>query len=369
MRSSFLLAVACTISLLAPVSTALGQAGAFVAPTSAMDTLNSAPAGGGLNPSTFTDRANAVAAQAQQGPGGFTPPAGGPGGGGFVPPAGFQAIDPTGGGGAPGAPGAPGGFPTIPSFTGIGGQRVVSALNRSRVLQDARQVRITQLAIASLTGDGRYYDDGVSGNDAAPGDGIYTNVSLSDDYIAPDEFAIKTRLLNLMRAVEGVDGAPDAGGGRTQAEIPSISYLSAGATSRGSRKPIRSVTRSRGLMTAQEFFGVAVATNDPVTTLPRLVDLEKKRDEKLKDWADRFLRDFRVNPESLTSPFIPAWLPFPPKAPSLPLPATFTTKAAATPARGEGGGSGPALVGGKTLDDDVTGDPSEYNPAASSRYF
>jgi len=42
-----------------------------------------------------------------------------------------------------------------------------------------------------------------------------------------------------------------------------------------------------------------------------------EQDRKLTDWAQRFLRDYRINPDDPDSEFYPTYLPPPPRAPIL----------------------------------------------------
>lgn len=310
--------------LLAAGSAVAQPGGGFLAPPDALDTVSGGSASGGLNPGTFLDRANNAVDAAtnnlgegllpqsnQAGPGGdaFGDPAAGGGPGGFTPP----AFTP------PGAPGA-GGFGTaVAGATGrlnaIGGERIKSRIS-GQLLQDARSLKIFASAVQN------YYDDGSAEHgDAVAGDQVYTNITEKTDVMAPDEFVAKSKLLNGLKAIEE--------------------------------------------MSPLDFTGVRVATQEPTSTLPKLTDLEKERDDRLKAWADQFLRDYRVNPDQMTSPFLPVYMPLPPRAPDIALPAEFSPRwrpeETANELEGEDGGTF-----GRSIDDSVNGEPVG---AASSRYF
>ncbi|MDX2176962.1 MAG: hypothetical protein SF028_10895 [Candidatus Sumerlaeia bacterium] len=346
---------AATLALAAACAAQAQSPNPFAPPTDAMDTLSSGSASGGIDSGSVFDRVRT--GLNQPGPGDSQAPPASPFGG--PPPGGGPAASPFG---AP--PPAPGGdlFGEDTSFSGpvsvgggnlraksgIGGTRVRSAIS-GVILQDARSVQL-------IITDG-YFDDGASGGDTVANDGVFTNVTEFNRtsevrYIAPEEFYIRTRLLNALGSLEN--------------------------------------------FSPQDFFQVRVATQDHVSSLPKLIDvqmvrtgdkpyliagLETERDARLYDWSDRFLRDFREDPADRTSKFIPTHLPVPPKAPSLPLPATFSPRANAQAAGSDGAGAdggegGPVsvtdanslgdLLRGRSVDDPVTGQPLG---AASSRYF
>jgi hypothetical protein len=304
-----------------------------------MDTLNSAPTGGG-NFGFAMDRANSAvgAANANQAnpfgaPAGdpFGNPFGAPAGDPFGNPFGAPAGDPFGGGGAQPNPfgaqpnpfGAPTGF-GAPSFAPVaqatlsawGGERVICH-RTGQILQDAREINILVSQVGS------YYDDGENGNDAVAGDNIYTNITISRDFISPEAHLIKTRL------------------------VQTLQYASE--------------------LTPMEFTLERVATTEPLSGLPKVVTLEEERDKSLRDWANRFLRDYRVNPEDPTSGFVRAFLPPPPRAPNIPLPAPFTPNPQEVPVAGAfPGAGGGAGFGDEFGSGGVTGEPVGN---ASSRYF
>ena len=108
-----------------------------------------------------------------------------------------------------------------------------------------------------------------------------------------------------------------------------------------------------------------------IEDLIQILDLEKQQDEKLRDWGEQFLRDYRVNPDKFDSEFITTYMPPPPKAPNIPLPVSFTPHILGEDEQGQFGG-GINLYGRQVGVNDVIGDSSvtgEPIGNASSRYF
>ncbi len=197
-----------------------------------------------------------------------------------------------------------------------GGERI-TCHRTGQVLQDAREISI--LATAS----GNYFDDGQNGNDAVAGDNIYTNITASEDFISPEAQLIKTKLIQTLEYASNLD--------------------------------------------SMQFFQVRVSTTEPTSPLAKYNDLQMEQDRKLTDWAQRFLRDYRINPDDPESEFYPTYLPPPPRAPNIPLPINFTPRTVeSTGPNGEGGGPGPASAASAFGDESVTGEPIGN---ASSRYF
>jgi len=335
------------------------QTSPFAPPTEAMDTLN-----GAGTPS---------AAGALGGGSPFGPPAGGPppGGSPFDPAAGGGAppaspfggdagaaanpFGPPGGGAAPaanpfgggGAAPAAGGFenfnasnnpneppplPPLPQLTRVlVGQRVYCAVT-GRLLQDATwQMVWTSVAQAN------FYDDGTNG-DAIPNDTYYTFVVEREDEISP----IAWRLM-LMSA---------------------------------------QMVEQTGEMPPLQFFKLNAITDDSDSVIPTVIDKERDRDARVSEWFNKFLNDYRVDPNDVLSKYHRPFIPPPPPSPDMPPPPDFNP-----PGRGNlfadqsGGGAGGAGGDGTNRDgfdrfmdtaggiqpDSVTGQPS--NPAASSNYF
>ncbi len=284
----------------------------FTPPLDAMDELNSQSPSGGLNSTDYINRANNAVnnannqqdpfnQQPQQDPFGNSPP-----GGDFTPP------PAPGGGGGFGTEGfgVPQSIANIKTLTAWGGTRVV-AHRTGQILQDARQVSILATAVDD------YFDDGEQGNDAIAGDGIYTNITINEDYISPEAHQVKTKLIQSLQFVE--------------------------------------------TLTPMQFNQVPIASTEPLSPLPRITDLESKQDERLTYWAVNFLHDYRINPDEIDGEFYPTFLPPPPRAPNIPLPITFTPRPQVEENDADGEGDD-----GDLFDDDVTGTPQGN---ASSRYF
>lgn len=317
-------AAGCIITAFAP-STAPAQLNPFV-DSETMDSANSGGTGG-LNSSTYLDRARGAVDAANNAPSGQLPNSGG------APP---PPPPPTTGGGL----GAPPTAPSLPNFNlggtlrAWGGERI-KCHRTGQILQDAREISI--LATASSS----YFDDGVNGNDAVAGDNTYTNITERSDYISPEAHQIKTKIIRTLQFTGGYVATSDFPEGL---------------------KP-------------QSFRQVRFATTEPLSPLPKLVDLETERDKAVAEWAQSFLRDFRINPDQMDSDFYPTYLPPPPKAPNIPLPITYTPLPKED-AAGEGGGaaSGGGTGGtgeqggqkGSLFDNDTSGEPIGN---ASSRYF
>jgi len=333
MKQSRILSLTLTAALCAMGGFAFAQGGGFLAPPDALDTLSGGSTSGGLDPNRLLGSARDAAFNSSA-PGGtprdpfsppgndgatpgFTPPPTGfsPPSPGFTPPPSGFSGPPSGF--SPGAPGAPGAAGLPRTTTAIGGFRIISAISGD-VLSDARSAKV-------ISTDG-YFDDGQNGGDAVAGDGVFSAIITDDNYISAGEFLIKTR------SIKGLSVLED--------------------------------------FTPQEFLNVRVATTEPVSSLPKLTNLEAERDDKLEQFADRFLRDFRVNPDDPASELIPVFIPFPPKAPNFPLPVEFSPRARPNSEQAGAGGSGRGGDrdggGGVDLDKPVTGEPIG---GASSRYF
>ncbi len=248
--------------------------------------------------------------------GGFGAAPAGFGGGGFGPGAGPGGA--AGGGEFAAAP------IQIPTIQAIYGTRVVCHVS-GELLEDAYEVPVLE------TFKDQYYDDGKTGMDYKANDFKYTNVSLKDDVMSPEAHVVKTRLIQGLRTLEDLQ--------------------------------------------PNEFFNLLVASSDPLASVPQMLDLEKDRDEKLLRWAEKFLQDFRVNPEESakgTWKFHPTYMPPPPIPPTSNIPATFLPPDA-TPAAGADGQTGTQASGrggaANALGNRVGTSSIEDNPAASSSYF
>ncbi|CAN5259783.1 hypothetical protein BH09SUM1_BH09SUM1_25050 [soil metagenome] len=280
-------------ALIAPAAVGFAQFGSPMADTSAMSTLDSGPVGSASGSFDPIGRARAAAGAPQASSDPFAQPSDPFGGGGGAQPAGG---DPFGGGGKDGGAPNPFGGAAVPAgganlgfsnalaniakLSALGGERIVCH-RTGQILQDAREISIL------VTASGSYYDDGKNGNDAVANDNIYTNITINNNYISPESHVVQTKL------------------------IQTLQYAS-------NLRP-------------QQFSLVRVASTEPLAPFPKIVDLETSQDASLKDWAVRFLRDYRVEPDKIDGEFYPTFLPAPPRAPNIPLPITFTPENA--PAR------------------------------------
>ncbi|MBI1289827.1 hypothetical protein GC173_01095 [bacterium] len=403
-------------------------AGGF-APPEALDTLNSGSVGDGAAFGGALDRARGAVAATQGSPFGASDPAANPfgaeGGGGF---SSFGGNTPSPFGAGPSPFGlASGPIPLSPvaeaELSAWGGERIICH-RTGQVLQDAREINIVVSKVGS------YYDDGKQGNDAVAGDNIYTNITINRNYISPEVHLVKTRVIQTLQyaselspmkfnlaEVATTEHTPDRAPGWRAAfnglDNINIELVSSGVLRSGSAdiedaqrarleavgpnsvrfraeqgsfgNPIRITYGQTALVLDGDdpgrYIRITRTSADPLTgslslyplaAVPRMVDLETEQDKRLREWVDRRLHDYRTEPDNLRSAFFPTFLPPPPKAPNIPLPATFTDKALPEGAQtvagvgGAGGAGGGPVVGDGGDPNGVTGEPIG---AASSRYF
>lgn len=312
------------------------------------DTLSSQNAGG-MSPEFTTDRArnavgaanaNAAGLNAAMQPGGALPPMPGglpPAGVGGLPPANAGAqgpgalpgltgapppaapggamtgvqyggpAAPYGAAAAPGMPGAPGvaGAPTPtppPMIRVLIGQRVYDAVTGA-LLEDAKTIP------RPVTEQELYPDDGVHDNGIA-GDGIRGNVNtVRDVYIGAETNGLKNRLIRVVREAEK--------------------------------------------MTPMQFFRQHVSTTEPYKpnpAMPDALEIERQRDELLKDWNNKFLADYRKDKDNPQSEFYELYVPEPPMPPGFPAPGGYVSPQ-------KMGGEAPKLIPPTP----VPGQPNIYN--------
>jgi hypothetical protein len=277
-----------------------------------------------------------------------------------------------------------------------------------------------------------YFDDGKQGNDAVAGDSIYTKIEINDkEFVSPEVHLVRTRVIQTLQyaselspmrfnlaEVATTEHTPDRPLGwrvsnngleNINVELVSTGVLRGGSADaddseratleavgnntvrfRAERgtfgKPIRIGYGQTALVLdgndPGRYIRITRTSDAPLTgqltffqlqPVPRMVDLETEQDKKLKEWVDGSLRDYRTDPDNVTAPFLKTFLPPPPRAPNIPLPATFTAKplaegeqAVAGAAPGAGGAGGDPTVGDGGDKGGVTGEPIG---AASSRYF
>lgn len=303
---------------LLPLTDALAQGAGFTAPLDAMDELSGAPVGGGgaVVGTGAIDRARGVAQPGQQQQPGFQP--GMPG----------MMMDP----GMEGEFGMMGfGYGMqqqqqqayVPPATvrAWGGERVIQyhpdpdvAIHDyldDDILADAREIRILQ------TAEGSYPNVVTVGTDE-----IRQNINLRRDYISPEAHVVRTRLVQTLR------------------------YMS--------------------MLNPREFTFVRVATTEPLSPLPKMIDLEAEQDERLTQWMEDFMAPFVLpREEGEEYELVPSFLAPPPRAPNLPLPSNFRPE---TEAQEEQEGGQPGMMGGAGpgFEPGFEGGPMG---GASSRYF
>jgi len=162
----------------------------------------------------------------------------------------------------------------------------------------------------------QFYDDGTHG-DLVPNDNIYTNYAERNDVLSPEANRLKLIYLRMLQLCEDTN-------------------------------PL-------------DFFRIPVATEEPLSPLPRMSDEENDRDQTfLGEWHKRFLELYRLDPENSKSDFYPIFVPNPPRRPELPPPPEDQYNAnayaldafiqqmidQATGATGQQAGGGPAPTGG-----------------------
>lgn len=302
--------------------------------------------GGGLNPATYTGRAQAAVQAANMRPdvaataalpnpaAGFPalPPMGAPDiGAGGPPPGAAQALGfegqvpqeaaPVGDAipglsrptapAAPAPPGAPGvAAPTpIPTIKVLVGRRVYCAVCGT-LLDDAYYLTVP------ATDKDKYLDDGIHDNGVA-GDDIRGNVeTIKDKYIGPECNEVKKRLIAAIRGAENLYRAP-------LGEVAKESFfVNEPAGDRRKRLEIEA-SRVADEASTMLFFGYHIATVNPVADnpgFPNILEKEKQRDELLRDWNNRFLAAFRVDKDDPKSDFYEIYVPEPPALPRYPFP-------------------------------------------------
>ncbi len=265
-----------TAALVLAAPGAWAQIGAgFYAPPDAMDELSGAPVGGGGTGQVALDRARGLQQQ---------PPSmmyDDPAMGAFD-----QYTDPAMGftqyPGDPWGFGPPGQFgqqqqmmvePEPDTLVAWGGERIFCQ-RTGVMLQDAREIRI----LAEHAG--AYYDDGETGHDAVADDNIYTNITISREWVSPESQLVRTRLIRALELAEELD--------------------------------------------AREFALLPVATTEPRNPFPKMQDLAVDKDTRMRNWIDTFLREYRIDPADPDSEMYRTYLPVPPRAPNIPMPMSFT---------------------------------------------
>lgn len=219
-------------------------------------------------------------------------------------------------GGAPGAPGAPApsggamgqiaGMPMGPQITVITGTRVFDAIT-GQLLDDAIQKQVPQ------ADSDKYFDDGTHG-DLEAGDGEFTKVDERRDVLGQSNQRFKEQLVKALISAD------------TYTPLQYFGLMIA-STERQSTVPRN---RAWSMVSAPGggpgFTLREVPTGEPVT-IPSYREKQKEKDSNIKNnWSQRFLQEFRVNKDDLTSQFYSLYIPQPPPMPSVaPPPTTIWT--------------------------------------------
>lgn len=246
----------------------------------------------------------------------------------------------------------------------IAGDRVFDNIT-GELIDDATEQQVP------ATERGNYFDDGTNG-DIEANDGQYTKVTERRDVIGQSNQRIKERLVQALLAAESLNPL----------EFYGFNLMS---TERE-----ESVSRGRAWALQKDPKGgpgrvlAEVPISEPVT-VPKYRKWQSEKDQKVKsEWAERFLREYRINKDSLTSDFYQLYVPQPPPQPLVDAPAEtawipfaeplalqkaneFSPGGAGFGGPGQGG-LGGAPGGGVSAGDraGVTGQPVGN---ASSRYF
>ncbi|MCX7013554.1 MAG: hypothetical protein NTW86_13530 [Candidatus Sumerlaeota bacterium] len=269
------------------------------APPAAMDALNSASPSGGLVAGTYIDRARSAAAASATPAFGAPAPAPGAPPFGAVPAApGVPTRTPTpaprrstgyggynyGYGGAT-TPTGPGGATPTPTPTPIPTKRVKTGERVRdpviRLLDPNADDLISDYYYEDLPESeikGKFFDDGTHGDEVA-GDGLYTNVQPERfDVISPETHQVLVRLLKALESAEKLN-------------------------------PL-------------EFYRLPILTTETISEIGKWREKEKERDILLRQWAEKFVNDFRATPDDPKaathelSEFYPLFVPPPPPPPS-----------------------------------------------------
>jgi hypothetical protein len=206
------------------------------------------------------------------------------------------------------------------------GQRVFDAVTGA-LLEDAVK------ATVFITEQDRYFDDGVRDN-GIPNDGIRGDVeTIRDRFIGSTTAAAMFQSINLVRSAE--------------------------------------------LMSTLEFFRLTVGVTDPVTAndrLPDLIALERKKDDLLRDWNNRFLAQYRTKKDDPRSDFFQVFVPPPPNIPQYPISPGYQSPqrvaVGATPATNAGGQpGGPARTPNILNGESHFGEWTQAQPKAEGDNF
>lgn len=206
------------------------------------------------------------------------------------------------------------GVPAIPKKTVVSGERFYDNYTRE-LLEEAMVSEVNETEV-----DGQYFDDGTHG-DSLANDEVYANVTDNYDYVGQLTHKLRKRNVALLLAAEEIE-------------------------------PL-------------EFFRLLAVTNDPLSTVNHEMAEEETRDDRIRDWNNRFLAFARMNPSDEKSKFHPLHVPRAPQPPSIPIPAGFDPRPPKVEEQGGPGGGTPGDLAAGYWE----GEGGNPRGAASSRYF
>jgi hypothetical protein len=184
----------------------------------------------------------------------------------------------------------------VPKVTVITGTRVFDAIT-GNLIDDAAMKELPE------TERDNYFDDGTHG-DLLAADGIYTSVDTRSDVIDQSNQRVKEQLVMALIAADDLDPL----------EFYGFNIMS---TERTEALPRQSswklVPDSNGIG-----YGLQMVTTDQPLNVPKYGHWMTEKDRKVKDdWSYRFLQEYRLSKDSLTSEFYSLYIPMPPQVPSI----------------------------------------------------
>ncbi len=206
----------------------------------------------------------------------------------------------------------------------VSGKRVYGVLFPSLMLDDAR---VIEVPISQV--DGNYYDDGTHGDEVA-GDGLYTNIEISrGEFLSPKANDLRRRSLSALIYNESIKPL----------DFFMVPIVSVGYT------PDSEVEETEG----EDWYAKAMEKirSGKVSAM----DLERIRDRRIMEWAEKWLAQYRRDVPGIDDPrelpFYPVYIPQPPEIPNFPPPANFNPSVApgAPPPAQVGGGMGAGMMG------------------------
>lgn len=184
----------------------------------------------------------------------------------------------------------------IPRITVIKGTRVFDAIT-GQLLDEPREMQVPS------SEKELYYDDGTNG-DLVAGDGEYSKVEVNDEYIGPGNQRVKEQLISALQSANQMDPLQFYG-------------LNIMSTERREAAPRNRVWKLNpdpaggpGLILEEQ------ETEEPLR-VPKYRERQQQKDYRVKeDWSYRFLQEYRLNKDSLTSEFYKMHIPMPPVPPN-----------------------------------------------------